>query len=698
MHDANENPDVQPAAEQMAKELVQLGWDEGKEYKIGLTIIITSDFDKLCKQGLRADDDPFNIENQESIFNISRDVKFAFKRKGAVVVDGVTGKLISAGFWLATHAEALQKSKDQGSYRRVMAASVTSSQEAYGECTIITASSAVTRANMGDLFVYKTGNLQPEKLVVFAKNKILDEDDSDAIARGMDEMHAEAEKARNDLENQLNFQNDFSQRVRSEENLPSHIKQNVVDFTMRHVRRWVLDGLTALSGDEAHGMTLIIGDADKLMKRDAEGFPEFGEPHQNNRFKNVNLTVFDPGIVDNTIVQSSLTYDCAVVVDGMTGKFCAMNYTVGDIRRGDTSGGSRHKAASAIAQQAGGCYVIKVSEATTTAKGGPVDIFWPQQSKSFVREISLDNDAFVDFKIQAILYGLLKSIKAVLSTKPDARTTRSHALLLTGLNHFFSGYSVTNAQLVKRAIDLHKTPEGIIALGLMAHITAETKAKPYPVKAKDLLKKAEIYYNIANDMSEPCGIGIAHCCLASLLLNSRDDKDGAETEYRLAIKCDSRIAIAHLGLAWLLNYRGDDEGAKAEYRSAIDCDQQIPSAHFNLGVLLDNQEDYDGAEREYRIAIENDRHDAGAHINLGMLLKNTRKDDAGAEDEYRKATKCHPHDAIPHFKLAYLLRSRKDYTAAADELRKVIKDYPQYASDARKFLKVLNDPKYRDTF
>ena len=45
----------------------------------------------------------------------------------------------------------------------------------------------------------------------------------------------------------------------------------------------------------------------------------------------------------------------------------------------------------------------------------------------------------------------------------------------------------------------------------------------------------------------------------------------------------------------------DHDGAEAEFREAIRIDPEHADAHYSLGVLLDNvRKDYDGAEREYR--------------------------------------------------------------------------------------------------
>ena len=65
-----------------------------------------------------------------------------------------------------------------------------------------------------------------------------------------------------------------------------------------------------------------------------------------------------------------------VLIDKGTSCFVASNYMVGDIRRGDKSGGARHKSASAMGQFDGGSNaVLKVGEAECKSSKGTMDLF-----------------------------------------------------------------------------------------------------------------------------------------------------------------------------------------------------------------------------------------------------------------------------------------------------------------------------------
>merc|ERR1712039_68399 len=66
-----------------------------------------------------------------------------------------------------------------------------------------------------------------------------------------------------------------------------------------------------------------------------------------------------------TVRKNAFHGDGAVVVDGISGGLIASGWFVNDISNGGSAGGARTRSAKAIAAQAGGCYVVKVSEDST---------------------------------------------------------------------------------------------------------------------------------------------------------------------------------------------------------------------------------------------------------------------------------------------------------------------------------------------
>mmetsp|Transcript_14560 Transcript_14560/g.33721 ORF Transcript_14560/g.33721 Transcript_14560/m.33721 type:complete len:328 (-) Transcript_14560:115-1098(-) len=164
--------------------------------------------------------------------------------------------------------------------------------------------------------------------------------------------------------------------------LPAHVTEEVRDA--------VLDAATQLaiigSGEDkkCHGFTIIVGDSAELLSRDdKDDNCVYGEPSQDlfnyaarGQAKDIRT---GPGFMQ---LQAAAMQDGAIIVDGRTCMLTAANFMVTNIGKGDRDGGgARHRSASAVSQQAGGCYVVKASEdacgCTTTppVPGAKFDVF-----------------------------------------------------------------------------------------------------------------------------------------------------------------------------------------------------------------------------------------------------------------------------------------------------------------------------------
>jgi len=135
-----------------------------------------------------------------------------------------------------------------------------------------------------------------------------------------------------------------------EDQLPRHLEANVVKDCLRLAYDVAWHGL-----DEHrphHGFVVIVGDETALAPCGKSGF---------NPFLGHDLRITDAGAKD-TLRRNAFHADGAIVVDGITGRVVASGWFVGDIRLGGSTGGARSRSAKAVAQQAGGCYVIKASE------------------------------------------------------------------------------------------------------------------------------------------------------------------------------------------------------------------------------------------------------------------------------------------------------------------------------------------------
>jgi len=141
-----------------------------------------------------------------------------------------------------------------------------------------------------------------------------------------------------------------------EDELPSHCSPQVVKACVLLSQDVATRGLD--ENRPHHGFTVIIGEEAALDTCGRSGF---------NPFKGHDVRVItEDGLVCEeaieTVRRNAFHTDGAIVVDGLSGRVVASSWFVGDIRLGGMDGGARSRSARSVAQQAGGCYVIKCSE------------------------------------------------------------------------------------------------------------------------------------------------------------------------------------------------------------------------------------------------------------------------------------------------------------------------------------------------
>jgi len=141
-----------------------------------------------------------------------------------------------------------------------------------------------------------------------------------------------------------------------EDELPPHCAPHVVKACVCLAQDIATNGL-----DEKrphHGFTMIIGDGKALAACGKSGFNPF-QGHDVRVVKQGGTTSIE---AVETLRRNAFHSDGAIVVDGLSGRVVASSWFVGDISLGGMDGGARSRSAKAVAQQAGGCYVIKCSE------------------------------------------------------------------------------------------------------------------------------------------------------------------------------------------------------------------------------------------------------------------------------------------------------------------------------------------------
>jgi tetratricopeptide (TPR) repeat protein len=162
-----------------------------------------------------------------------------------------------------------------------------------------------------------------------------------------------------------------------------------------------------------------------------------------------------------------------------------------------------------------------------------------------------------------------------------------------------------------------------------------------------------------------------HCNLAGLLLEQEMERE-ALASYEQALCLDPNHAEAHNGLGWLLHEQGRYQEAQDRYHTALRLKPDLAWAHCNLGTLRQELSDFAGAERCFRAALRHDPRLAAAWAQLATMLRGGLPDDDVAALRRLLADPDLPacRRAPLHFGLAEVFDARKEYTEAAEQLRR----------------------------
>ncbi len=117
-------------------------------------------------------------------------------------------------------------------------------------------------------------------------------------------------------------------------------------------------------------------------------------------------------------------------------------------------------------------------------------------------------------------------------------------------------------------------------------------------------------------------------------LFDRGQFDGAEREYREALRLDPSIIEAHFNLGLIHEAEGRFDEAVREYGEAIKLAPALARPHNHLGFALETKGLLEEAVREYLVALTADPTDPETLDNLGnVYVKQGRPDDAIAAFE-----------------------------------------------------------------
>lgn len=153
----------------------------------------------------------------------------------------------------------------------------------------------------------------------------------------------------------------------------------------------------------------------------------------------------------------------------------------------------------------------------------------------------------------------------------------------------------------------------------------------------------------------------AHCNFATYLKNVKKDYDGAEKEYKEALRVDPNHAIAHLNFAnFLTSIRNSHEEAFIHYEAAVRISPNDADTHYNYAVFLKNvRQDYPSATREFLSSLRVDPDSVRTRLSYASLLGTTRQFDQ-AEVQYMEVLRLHPGNDKAQNGLVWITRLRAE--------------------------------------
>ena len=158
---------------------------------------------------------------------------------------------------------------------------------------------------------------------------------------------------------------------------------------------------------------------------------------------------------------------------------------------------------------------------------------------------------------------------------------------------------------------------------------------------------------------------VYHANLARLF-GEMNQIEQAEAAYLEAIRLDSQMADALLGLGLNVKKQGRLDEAAIWFRRATECNPDLLLAQMQLGSAMRRAGNLDEAEACYRRALEIKPDHARAHSNLGgILMLRDRREEGVAS--CRRAVELQPDYVMGHVNLSVGLLATGDFEAGWDE-------------------------------
>jgi len=157
---------------------------------------------------------------------------------------------------------------------------------------------------------------------------------------------------------------------------------------------------------------------------------------------------------------------------------------------------------------------------------------------------------------------------------------------------------------------------------------------------------------------------------------NRNDLQGAESAFRLALQRDPNLALARHYLGNILLMQNRLDVAVQEYGEAVRINPNLGETYYNLGLALHRQGQKEAAITAYRQALVIDPNKTATHYNLGLALYELgRIEEAIAA--YQEAIKLDRSNAKAQFNLAITRQGQGKIEEAIAAYKQVIEIDPK---------------------
>jgi Flp pilus assembly protein TadD len=216
-----------------------------------------------------------------------------------------------------------------------------------------------------------------------------------------------------------------------------------------------------------------------------------------------------------------------------------------------------------------------------------------------------------------------------------------------------------------------------------AQFQAVFTQQPNDVRVAILLADADIHLGDVNEaMSVLTPLAAVNAgnldfdyVYGSALIKTGKAEEGATLLEKVGAAGNSGDAYMLAGAALLETF--DLERTRHDLEEALRLDPKLPGIYSLVGRSRDRTGDAKGAEAAFREALKTSPDDFNANLYLGAILSK-RRELAEAKGYLQHALEIMPASSMARYEVAMLNNASGEYQAAADQMKKVIDEEPNW--------------------